>query len=391
MMHGEEWSLLALKRAYADFFIGKGYTKFAHRSIVEGDNKELLFVNAGIVPMQKVIEGSPDGRYFSMQGCLRLSGKHNDLTEIGGSVRHHTYFEMAGHFLWGKDQELIVDGINSALGFLSSVGIERSRLFITYHPQHSAFLAVAQEFGLPARVDEENVWSAGEYGYTGHCVEIYYTADSGYELELWNCVFVDRYRAEDGSTAPCEKPFLDSGMGIARLLSVLSGHFDTYLNEDIKELGALLGNHTLPEHCLRVFTDNMRSVVIILNEGVLPGPRGRGYVLRKLLRNVVYYLCYHDVQTHLTSIDYGAFYDRVFRYCELEPVMARQELLDHLVAEVTAALLLWKRSECNLRAVVTSDGLPSSQELQVLVERDGVPRLLINKILEDSGRDREAP
>ena len=277
-----------LKQDFVDYFSSKGYSYQTNQSIVPSDKHNLLFVNAGIVTMIDNIEGLEQGKMISIQGCLRLSGKHNDLNSIGESYSHHTYFEMAGHFVWGEKN--LIFTLRDAIEFLNTQGLSSEQLFLTYHPDHQWIKE--NKTSIPHcdwREDSSNEWSAGEYGYHGYCVEIYLKSQynaKNFDLEIWNCVYVDRYVTQEGVVKSLKQPYLDSGLGLSRLESIINKTYNSYLNLDMKLIVNLVTSFfpKLSPVLRKIVADHFKSIFYIFQEKVTLGHNERGYILKKLIQ-----------------------------------------------------------------------------------------------------------
>jgi len=319
-----------IRRSFTDFWSARGHRVVPSAPLVPHGDPTLLFVNAGMAPFKNYFLGQekpPSPRAVSIQKCLRVSGKHNDLENVGPSVRHHTFFEMLGNFSFGDYFK--EEAIRGAWELVTRVwGIPAARLTATVFEEddeaHDLWLALS---GLPQeRVRrcgrEDNFWAMGETGPCGPCSEIFVDLHperppvawaegtaAGRYLEIWNLVFMqyDRAPAAAGEPAspgaaaaggvlrPLPKPSIDTGAGLERVASVLQGvdsNYDTDLFRPLLAAAAELAGIRYggdPEHdvALRVVADHLRAVSFLLADGVIPGNEGRGYVLRRLLRRAV--------------------------------------------------------------------------------------------------------
>ncbi len=302
-----------IREAFLRFFESKAHTRVASASLVPSD-PTLLFTNAGMVPFKRVFTGEetrPFKRATTTQKCMRVSGKHNDLEEVGRSPRHHTFFEMLGNFSFGdyfKD-----DAIPWAWELVTQVfALPPEKLGVTvFREDDDAERIWRDEVGVPAdrivRLDEEdNFWSMGETGPCGPCTEIYIdmgprpgakpgfdpTDGSGRWLEIWNLVFMQFDRAANGTMTPLPKPCVDTGAGLERSAMVLQGKTWTYDTDAFAPIlartqdlsGVTLGRNPDQDISLRVVADHARAISFLIGDGVLPANEGRGYVLRRILR-----------------------------------------------------------------------------------------------------------
>ncbi|HSJ97060.1 MAG TPA: alanine--tRNA ligase, partial [Myxococcota bacterium] len=305
-----------IRASFLRFFEERGHRVVASAPLVPEGDPTLLFTNAGMVPFKRLFLGEETRDYrraASSQKCMRVSGKHNDLENVGRTPRHHTFFEMLGNFSFGDYFKR--DAIVWAWELLTKVwAIPPEKLFVTvFREDHEAAELWAREVGVPAhriaRLDEaDNFWQMGDTGPCGPCSEIYFdwgpqpgcprgdacdpSCDCGRWLEIWNLVFMQFNRDADGAMTPLPKPSIDTGAGLERVASVLQGvrsNYDTDLFQPIlaraQELsGVSLGTDPEKDVSLRVVADHARAVTFLIGDGVLPSNEGRGYVLRRVLR-----------------------------------------------------------------------------------------------------------
>jgi alanyl-tRNA synthetase len=309
-----------IRSSFIRYFERHGHVHLPSSPLVPEDDPTLLFANAGMVQFKRVFVGEaerPAPRAVTSQKCLRVSGKHNDLEEVGRTARHHTFFEMLGNFSFGDYFKR--DAIAFAWEFVTSeLGLEPGRLWATVHHTDDEAAALWPKLtGIPAsRVlrlgDKDNFWQMGETGPCGPCSEIHYdmrpsgaSADLSPEqfnalgeadefMEIWNLVFMQFERSADGD-APLPAPSIDTGAGLERIAAILQGtrtnyHTDLFLPL-IAEAEEVVGRgysfepgdweEGLP---YRVLADHARAVAFMLADGVFPSNEGRGYVLRRVLR-----------------------------------------------------------------------------------------------------------
>jgi alanyl-tRNA synthetase len=310
----------AIRSSFVDFFASRGHRHVPSAPLVPQGDATLLFVNAGMVPFKDWFTGAaaPEfPRAVTVQKCLRVSGKHNDLENVGPSPRHHTFFEMLGNFSFGDYFK--AEAIEWAWELVTRTwGLPAGHLFASVFEQDDEAAQLwARISGLPAeRIvrcgEKDNFWAMGETGPCGPCSEIYVDrhperpqvgweegTDSGRYLEIWNLVFMqfERSRGEDGSivVAPLPRPSIDTGAGLERVAAVLAGvesNYDTDLFRPILEATAALagtayGRAAEADVSMRVVADHLRAAAFLLADGVIPANEGRGYVLRRLLRRAV--------------------------------------------------------------------------------------------------------
>jgi alanyl-tRNA synthetase len=306
-----------IRSSFTEFWRARGHRVVQSAPLVPQGDPTLLFVNAGMVPFKDYFLGRerpPSPRAVSVQKCLRVSGKHNDLENVGPSVRHHTFFEMLGNFSFGDYFK--EEAIRGAWELVTRVwGIPAERLTATvFEEDEEARELWLRLSGLPPeRVRrcgrEDNFWAMGETGPCGPCSEIFVDlrpelppvawpegTASGRYLEIWNLVFMQYERAEaGGELRPLPRPSIDTGAGLERVASVLQGVDSNYGTDLFQPLlaaaaelaGVRYGGDPEGDVALRVIADHLRAVTFLLADGVIPGNEGRGYVLRRLLRRAV--------------------------------------------------------------------------------------------------------
>ena len=304
-----------IRRGFLDYFGGAKHYVVQSAPLVPYNDPTLMFVNAGMVPFKNVFTGLESRetlRAASSQKCVRAGGKHNDLDNVGYTARHHTFFEMLGNFSFGdyfKEQ-----AITHAWTLLTKEwGLDPSRLTTTvYHTDDEAFDLWRKIAGLPEeriiRIStNDNFWSMGDTGPCGPCSEIFYDhgdhifggppgspdEDGDRFVEIWNLVFMQFERQDDGTDVPLPKPSIDTGMGLERIAAVMQGVPDNYDTDTFKALinasEELTGTKAVGEQKAshRVIADHLRSTSFLLADGVMPSNEGRGYVLRRIMRRAM--------------------------------------------------------------------------------------------------------
>jgi alanyl-tRNA synthetase len=304
-----------IRRSFLDYFGGNDHDVVQSAPLVPYNDPTLMFVNAGMVPFKNVFTGLESRaipRATSSQKCVRAGGKHNDLDNVGYTARHHTFFEMLGNFSFGdyfKEQ-----AITHAWTLLTKTwGLNPDRLTTTvYHTDDEAFDLWKKIAGLPdhriIRIPtSDNFWSMGDTGPCGPCSEIFYDhgdhifggppgspdEDGDRFVEIWNLVFMQFERQEDGTDVPLPKPSIDTGMGLERIAAVMQGVTDNYDTDTFKALieaseeltGTKAQGEQMASH--RVIADHLRSTSFLLADGVMPSNEGRGYVLRRIMRRAM--------------------------------------------------------------------------------------------------------
>ena len=312
-----------LRQKFLKFFESKGHTIVRSSSLVPHDDPTLLFTNAGMNQFKDVFLGfdkRPYNRATTAQKCVRAGGKHNDLENVGYTARHHTFFEMMGNFSFGDYFKR--DAIHFAWEFLTSpewLNIPKDKLLATvYAEDDEAYSIWLNEIGMPAerivrigdnkgaKYASDNFWQMGDTGPCGPCSEIFY--DHGEEIwggipgspeedgdrwiEIWNCVFMQFNRDEQGNMNPLPKPSVDTGMGLERMAAVMQHVHSNYEIDLFQDLLKAVARETgapfsMEEPSLKVIADHIRSCSFLIADGVLPSNEGRGYVLRRIIRRAV--------------------------------------------------------------------------------------------------------
>ena len=297
-----------IRQSFLDFFHSKNHKVIPSSSLVPTNDETLLFTNAGMVQFKDVFLGTEKKNYqraTTSQRCIRAGGKHNDLENVGYTLRHHTFFEMLGNFSFGDYFK--EDAIKFAWEFLTEVlKLDKDKLWITVYKDDDEAEEIWKEIiGIdPKRIarlgDEDNFWSMGDTGPCGPCSEIFYDHGEHIEgtppgaegdegdryIEIWNLVFMQYNRDDDGKMEPLPKPSVDTGMGLERIAAVMQGVNSNYETDIFKDLITasenLLGNKKSTSH--KVIADHIRSTVSLISDGVIPENEGRGYVLRRIMR-----------------------------------------------------------------------------------------------------------
>ena len=301
-----------IRKEFIDFFKSKDHEFIRSSSVVPVDDPTLLFTNAGMNQFKPIFldkEKTLSTRLVNSQKCIRVSGKHNDLEEVGVDDYHHTFFEMLGNWSFGDyyKQEAIV----WAWELLTKVWkIDKKRLWISVYKDddeteqlwksktdidHSRIL----RFGK-----KENFWEMGETGPCGPCTEIHYFFGNNIDdqdpngvnneemyREIWNLVFIQYNRSNDGSLTDLPNKHVDTGMGLERILSVLNDNPSNYetdlfknIIDDIKKITKKEYSAGLDGIPHRVIADHIRMLCFSIADGAIPSNDGRGYVLRRVLR-----------------------------------------------------------------------------------------------------------
>lgn len=301
-----------IRQAFLDYFARQGHAKVPSSSLVPENDPTLLFTNAGMNQFKDVFLGREKRDYTratSAQRCVRAGGKHNDLENVGYTARHHTFFEMLGNFSFGDYFKR--DAIRFAWEFLTvELGLPAERLWVTVHVSDDEAADIwLKEMGVSAerfsRLDEDNFWQMGDTGPCGPSSEIFYDhgadvpggppgsedGDLDRYIEIWNLVFMQYDRQDDGELQPLPKPSVDTGMGLERIAAVKQGVHSNYeidlFQNLLKAAAKATGCDDLEEKSLRVIADHIRSASFLITDGVVPSNEGRGYVLRRIIRRAL--------------------------------------------------------------------------------------------------------
>jgi len=307
-----------IRSHFLGFFRERGHRVVESSSLVPAGDPTLLFTNAGMVQFKDVflgLEKRDYNRATTSQKCVRAGGKHNDLEQVGKTARHHTFFEMLGNFSFGDyfKKEAILYAWELLTDKDAGFGLPPERLTPTiYKDDEEAFAIWRDEVGIPAeRIvrlgGKDNFWSMGETGPCGPCTEIIYDrgadracsaaecaigkCDCDRWLEVWNLVFMQYDRDEDGAMTPLPRPCVDTGMGLERIASILQEVDSNYETDLFRPLIDWLEDKTR-RRCepgeggfpFRVIADHARSCTFLIADGVVPSNEFRGYVLRRILR-----------------------------------------------------------------------------------------------------------
>jgi len=310
-----------IRSGFLDYFRSKGHAVVASSPLVPANDPTLLFVNSGMVQFKDVFLGKekrPYVRATTSQRSVRAGGKHNALENVGYTARHHTFFEMLGNFSFGDYFKK--DAIQFAWELLTKVyKLDRRKLWATvYQTDDEAYDIWTKVIGLPKervvrigdkpggqKYQSDNFWQMADTGPCGPCSEIFYDHGPGIEggppgspeadgdryIEIWNLVFMQFNRDDQGVMHPLPKPSVDTGMGLERIAAVLQGKHSNYeidLFQDLIRAAAReTGQKEFKNPSLNVIADHIRACAFLIVDGVIPGNEGRGYVLRRIIRRAI--------------------------------------------------------------------------------------------------------
>ena len=305
-----------IRQKFLTYFESHGHSIQQSAPLVPHNDNTLLFVNAGMVPFKDFFTGAaktPFDRAVSCQRCVRAGGKHNDLDNVGYTARHHTFFEMLGNFSFGDYFKS--EAIRFCWDFLTvELGLPKDKLWVSvFEDDDEAADIWVKEIGFPLeRISrcgaKDNFWQMGDTGPCGPCSEVFYDHGDHIEggppgtpeedgdrfIEIWNLVFMQFDRQQDGTLVPLKSTGVDTGMGLERLAAVIQHENNNYDIDSFKELtnavAALVPNEQGIESThasVRVIADHIRSTAFMIVDGISPSNEGRGYVLRRIIRRAI--------------------------------------------------------------------------------------------------------
>ena len=428
-----------IRLSFTSYFKSQGHRIVSSSSLVPRDDPTLLFTNAGMNQFKDVFLGKSKQDYLraaSVQKCLRVSGKHNDLNNVGPSFHHHTFFEMLGNFSFGDYFK--ADAIPFAWNLLTKEWkLPTDRLYVTIFkggdniPKDEEAKTLWKKFLPEKKISElgfsENFWQMGETGPCGRCSEIYYFQGTevlceaelsgkpclGLEcscnrfVEIWNNVFMEFDRQADGTLLPLPAPSIDTGMGLERIAGVLQGHtsnYDTDLFSPLfKDLGEIVkkkynGSMEPSDISMRVVVDHLRAMVFLIADGVVPSNEWRGYVLRKIMRRAMRHakrlqasepFLHRLVDTLIREFDHSYPTLTTAKDLVIEVVRNEEQRFDSVLNEGLPRL----ESELNkiLKLVKTQTGEKSATKAELasvafrLYDTYGLPRDIIENEIHNFG------
>jgi alanyl-tRNA synthetase len=304
-----------IRQSFLEFFRSQGHRIVPSSSLVPHEDPTLLFTNAGMNQFKETFLGRERRDYTratTSQKCMRVSGKHNDLDTVGPSLQHHTFFQMLGNFSFGDYFK--EEAIHYAWTVLTGVWkLPKDRLRVSIFAGDARVPRDAEaekiwrsilgpETPIEEYGAEDNFWQMGDTGPCGRCSEIFFdrgddpTIPKGERrVEVWNNVFMEFNRTEDGVLEPLPAPSIDTGMGLERITAVLQGKYSNYDTDAFRPILAAIGAHTGTAYgrdpqadvSMRVVADHIRSTVFLIGDGVMPSNEWRGYVLRKIMRRAM--------------------------------------------------------------------------------------------------------
>ncbi len=308
-----------IRASFLKHFEERGHRVVRSSSLIPAGDPTLLFTNAGMNQFKDAflgLEQRGERRAATAQKCLRVSGKHNDLDQVGRTARHHTFFEMLGNFSFGDYFKK--DAVAWAWEWVTkTLGIPADRLWISVFESddEAAGIWKSAAAGLPSgRIvrlgEKDNFWAMGETGPCGPCSEIYFDQGPGVGcstqacgpgcdcdryLEFWNLVFMQYDRQPGGDLKPLQRPSIDTGAGLERITAILEGVTSNYRTDLFMPLisavagkaGVEYGRSASSDICLQVIADHLRAITFLIADGVVPSNEKRGYVLRRIIRRAL--------------------------------------------------------------------------------------------------------
>ncbi len=357
-MTGVPTTSAEIRSAFLAYFESHAHERVPSSSLVPANDPSLTFTNSGMVQFKEALVGTSRpacARATSAQRCVRAGGKHNDLENVGYTLRHHTFFEMLGNFSFGDYFK--EDTIRWAWEFVTEhLQLEPDSLWVTVHPEDDESRRLwTGLIGVPSeRVvnHPDNFWTMGDIGPCGPCSEVFHDhgpalaggppgsadEDGDRYVEIWNLVFPQFDRSPDGTLTPLKKPGVDTGMGLERVAAIRQGVHSNYATDIfvrlMKETARLLPDARQDETPLRVIADHIRSAAFLLCDGVIPSNEDRGYVLRRIIRRALRYgyQCgarepfFHALVAPLCASLGPAYPEIVERQQQVEAALLREEL-----------------------------------------------------------------
>lgn len=315
----DHWTIDTVREVFIKYFEERGHTVISSAPLLPAEDKTLLFINAGMNQFKNIFTGSETRSYTkacSSQKCVRAGGKHNDLENVGFTTRHHTFFEMLGNFSFGDYFKK--EAIEFAWELVTKIyKVDPSRLYVTvFEDDDEAEKLWMDVAGVDkSRIfrlgEKDNFWAMGDTGPCGPCSEIHYDLgedfkvdkpffdngmpdfDCGRFVEIWNLVFMQFNRDENGLMTPLPNPSIDTGMGLERMTAILNGKLSNYDIDIFQEL-INFTRSIAPEKIdeklntsLNVIADHARGVSFLIADSITPSNEGRGYVLRRIMRRAI--------------------------------------------------------------------------------------------------------
>ena len=418
-----------VRRTFLEFFEARGHRRVPSSPLVLPADPTLLFANAGMNQFKDLFTGKEVRDYrraTSSQKCMRVSGKHNDLEQVGRTPRHHTFFEMLGNFSFGEYFKR--DAITFAWELVTDVwGIPADRLWVSVFcgsdaapRDEQAARLWAEVAGIdPARIlelgEKENFWRMGDTGPCGPCTEIHVdlgedlrstdgpstpATDERRFLEIWNLVFMQFEQHADGRMTPLPAPSVDTGMGLERISAVLQGKRSNYdgdlfapiLHAAAVRAGTRYGADPDVDVALRVIADHARALCFLVADGVIPANDNRGYVVRRILRRAIRFgrklgidePFLHEI-TPVVLDGMGAAYPELLAARDAILEVGRREEIQYAETVTTGIQMLEDAAVAARRAGESDRTVLPGRELFRLYDTFGLPLDLAQDVAEEQG------
>jgi alanyl-tRNA synthetase len=338
---------LQVKQSFLDFFERNGHKVVGSGPLILDGSFGLLFTNAGMVQFKDVFLGKlelPYNRVTSSQFCFRAGGKHNDLENIGFTKRHHTFFEMLGNFSFNDYYK--EEAIKFSWEYITEVlSIPKDKLYITVFKGDTESVTLWRKYAninsnkLITKGLNDNFWSMGDVGPCGYCSEIFYDCGPSAPaadrfIEIWNLVFLEYNRLFDGTLVNLNKRFIDTGMGLERITSVVQHVYDNYCIDIFDALITELCNTLRCErtnNSVRVVADHLRACIFLLHFKLKPSYTGSGYVLRRVIRRTIYHMlklnsfCFLYELIHRAVLILSGIYPYILESIEMIKELIKEE------------------------------------------------------------------
>jgi len=351
-----------IRHKFLSYFESHGHSIQQSASLVPHNDNTLLFVNSGMVPFKDIFTGatkSSFNRAVSCQRCVRAGGKHNDLDNVGYTARHHTFFEMLGNFSFGDYFKS--EAIRFCWDFLTvELELPKEKLWVSVFEDDDEAAAIwVNEIGFPVdRISrcgaKDNFWQMGDTGPCGPCSEIFYDhgehiaggppgtpeEDGDRFIEIWNLVFMQFERHQDGTLVPLKSTGVDTGMGLERLAAVLQHENNNYDIDVFKELTSAIVKFVpikqeiqTSDASVRVIADHIRSTAFMIVDGITPSNEGRGYVLRRIIRRAIRHghkieikeIFFYQLVSVLAQQNKKAYPELISNQSHVEQVLKKEE------------------------------------------------------------------
>jgi alanyl-tRNA synthetase len=410
---GHSWPAPKIRSAFVEFFTSRGHTYWPSSPVAPHDDPTLLFSNAGMNQFKPLFLGTADPslpmsqltRACNSQKCIRAGGKHNDLEDVGRDVYHHTFFEMLGNWSFGdyfKEEAVMwawecltkTFGLNPDRLYATYFGGDESQGLAPDEDTRQMWLKYLPESRILPFGCKDNFWEMGDVGPCGPCTEIHYDRIGGRDasklvnadlpdvLEIWNVVFIQFNREQDGALKELPNKHVDTGMGFERLASILQGKTSNYdtdvfvpIFDHIKRISQApaytgkVGKDDVNnvDTAYRVVADHIRTLTFAISDGAVPSNDGRGYVLRRVLRRGVRY------GQQILGAEPGFFHQLVRTVVELF-----QEAFPELAAKEQLVVDIIRDEEMSFNRTLEK-GLKCFSKMADDIEADGKPKVLPGK------------